>query len=157
MLQDKTISDEMEPYIKMGFSNRALNEIYSGLKAGIDVTDFAKREFNELQMRSLRIAKEAGIDITVLLNPEFTHNQMNSLIYGLKRGVDIKDLLNPNISAQTMASEIEDRLIKKKDGIEKPSLKTMLSTSRDKKVQTNTKRKREGQQSKNKPLDIPHR
>lgn len=59
-MDEQEIQDAMLRYIETGFSNQALNEIYLGLQSGIDVQDFAKREYNALQMRSLRLAKEEG-------------------------------------------------------------------------------------------------
>ena len=157
MIDDTAISQEIERYIHTGFSSRALNELYLGLKAGIDVSDFAKREYNELQMRSLRLAKEEGIDITAFLNPDLSHKQMNALFYGISQGVEVKDLINPAIHVQQIEEEINTRIIKKKDGLDKPSLAALISGTADKKTPAVSERKWEGNRNNYQTLDTSQR
>lgn len=156
-MNEKAIQDAMHTYIETGFSNQALNEIYLGLQSGIDVQDFAKREYNALQMRCLRLAKEEGLEIDLLLNPDLTHKQMELLRDGLSKGIDIQELNHPDISCERIQEQISIQIAKKKDGPEKPSLESLLSSTAQKEPKGKTEEKWEGVLKPKNYLDISGR
>lgn len=140
----------------------SLRELHKGIERNVDVEEFAKNDYNPLQIRSFIALKEKGIDIECLLNPEFSHKQIDILGLGLQHHLDISGLLNPNLEFSVMESEIMHGLSMKKDGHEKPSLDTLISqtklkeTVKDKNAANHTNMHK-GEGNKNKELDISER
>ena len=68
------------------FNLPALIEIRKGLYRDIDVSIYAKPEFNWLQMREIREGLEAGIDVSSYADPSIPRKQMSDirrqLMYG---------------------------------------------------------------------------
>lgn len=48
-----------------------LYELSEGIKSGIDISVYAKPEYNEFKMGYIRLAMERGLDFKRLLNPDF--------------------------------------------------------------------------------------
>lgn len=57
------LSEEWEP--------AQLYELSQGIKSGIDISVYAKPEYNEFKMGYIRLAMERGLDFNKLLNPNF--------------------------------------------------------------------------------------
>ena len=73
------IEKEMQKYRDMGFDEYQLDQIEKGLKKGLDITIYAKLEFNKAQMWSIRFALEENVPreiIELIANPNFCHEQM---------------------------------------------------------------------------------
>ncbi len=63
------IDDLMELYaIIMNFDGKQLEEIRKGLEAGVDVSVYAKPEYNWEQMQEIRWGLESGVDVSVYAN-----------------------------------------------------------------------------------------
>ena len=59
------VSERMEDYQNMGFDVFQLAEIELGLKAGVDVRQYAKRRYIFLQMAELRKGLISKVDISL--------------------------------------------------------------------------------------------
>lgn len=54
-----------------------------GLKKNLDVTLYAKPEYNCNQMEEIRLGLEAGLDASTYAKPEYTCDQMKEIRLGL--------------------------------------------------------------------------
>ena len=63
-----------EAYSK--FVDKEKEEILKGLQAGLDVSIYAKKEFDYLQMEEIREGLEKGLDVSIYAKPEFDYDQM---------------------------------------------------------------------------------
>lgn len=99
----------LEPYIDPRFSASQLELIGSGLKAGIDVSAYARPEFNWEQMREILIGMRDRpvVDVTPYLDPRFKAEQMKVIRYALESNekgmeVDVDMIANPEYSRYLM-------------------------------------------------------
>lgn len=77
------------PYLSIKMYGAQLAEIVKGLKKGLDVSIYAKGEYNWFQMREMRYGLEDKVDVTIYANPMFTYRQMAEIRKGLLAGVDV--------------------------------------------------------------------
>ena len=58
------------------FTDKEKEEILKGLQVGLDVSIYAKKEFDYLQMEEIREGLEKGLDVSIYAKPEFDYDQM---------------------------------------------------------------------------------
>ncbi|MCH5251424.1 MAG: DUF342 domain-containing protein [Lachnospiraceae bacterium] len=85
-----------------GFDSDQLVEIEAGQRAGIDVSQYANKEFLAIQMRQIRQGLEEGLDVSVYAKTDYDWFQMEEIREGLKTGVDIGKYASPEISYDRM-------------------------------------------------------
>ena len=78
---------QMEDYL---MNDLQMKEIELGKKLGLDISVYAKPEFNNLQMATIRTGLQKGLDVTEYANPAFDSEQMYLIMYGMCSGVDYK-------------------------------------------------------------------
>ncbi len=83
------VSERMEEFKEQGFDAFQLAEIELGLKAGVDVKQYAKRRYIFLQMAELRKGLISKVDISLYSDVFFDWFQMREIRRGLEEGVDV--------------------------------------------------------------------
>ncbi len=83
------VSERMEEYQNMGFDVFQLAEIELGLKAGVDVRQYAKRRYIFLQMAELRKGLISKVDISLYSDVFYDWFQMREIRRGLEEGIDV--------------------------------------------------------------------
>ena len=61
------------------FDEPQQNQILNGLKKNIDVSVYAKSDFNYLQMRYIRQGLEANLDVSVYAKSEYSWQKMRAV------------------------------------------------------------------------------
>lgn len=79
------------------FSYKQLNEICWGVKSQVNVSIYAKPEFNWEQMKQIREGLESSIDISLYAKPEFNWKQMREIRLGLEQKLDPTIYADPKI------------------------------------------------------------
>jgi len=64
---------------KSNYSYAIMHEILDGLDKGLDVTIYAKPEFNAQQMSQIRQGLKKGLDVTIYAKPEYSASQMKEI------------------------------------------------------------------------------
>lgn len=85
-----------------GFRGISLHEIFTGLEHGLNVSVYAKTEYNWQQMREIRLGMEYMIDIEQYTNPYLSWRQMRKIRLGLEEGLDVSYYRSPMYTAQEM-------------------------------------------------------
>lgn len=85
-----------------GFTHDQIHEIREGLKAGLDVSNYAKKEFLFIQMRQIRLGLLEGLPVEKYARPEYDWLQMEEIRKGLSQGVDVGIYADPEIPYDTM-------------------------------------------------------
>ena len=78
-------------------------QINLGLQKDLDVSFYAKLEFDWLQMEQIRLGLEQGLDIDSYAKPEFDSKQMEQIRLDLEDGLD----------ASKESIEVPDDVVKK--------------------------------------------
>ncbi len=107
------VSERMEEFKEQGFDAFQLAEIELGLKAGVDVKQYAKRRYIFLQMAELRKGLISKVDISLYSDVFFDWFQMREIRRGLEEGVDVSIYRDRDINHLIMR-EIRKGLV---DGI----------------------------------------
>lgn len=63
------------------------------------------KQFDNLQRFEITIGIDSGIDVSLYAKPEFNWQQMEEIRWGLKAGVDVSLYLDPNIPWQEMRNK----------------------------------------------------
>ena len=100
------------------FNEEQKKEIIKGLKKGLDISWYAKKEFTDEQMNKIRTGLEDNIDVSIYAKPEYTWEQMNIILEGLKANVNISLFADPDIDLFHM-TQIFYNLIKERKNNEK--------------------------------------
>ena len=82
-------------YAKPEFDDDQMWEIRFGLEKGLDVSIYAKPEFDWSQMRQIRYGLEKGLDVSIYAKPEFDSKQMREICLSLKKGLDVNTYAKP--------------------------------------------------------------
>lgn len=67
----------------------ALQEIIQGLRDGLDVSIYAKPEYDLWQMVQIRMGLQSGVDVSIYAKPEYSSLFMYVLRRSLETGIDI--------------------------------------------------------------------
>ena len=84
------------------FNELQLNAIYDGILSGIDVSIYAKPEFDVDQMEQIQEGLEDGLDVSVYAKPEFDDLQMREIYRGLQEGLDVSWYAKPEFYTAQM-------------------------------------------------------
>lgn len=98
----KEVIKTLKDYSKEGFVIGQLNEISFGLKEGLPVEIYAKKEFNKLQMFFIRRGLEEGLDVSIYAKPCFNYSQMVKILLGLRKCIDVTLYARPEIPSDEM-------------------------------------------------------
>lgn len=77
------------------FTADQIEEIKQGLKEGLDVSVYAKKEFLAAQMMQLRLGLENNISVLPYCDPQFDWFQMEEIRKGIERHVDYESFARP--------------------------------------------------------------
>ena len=91
-------------YAKHDYNWRQMQEIRKGLEKGLDVSVYAKPEFDDWQMREIRRGLEQGVDVSIYAKPEFDHDQMMMIREGLEQGLDVSIYAKPEFDWEQMGA-----------------------------------------------------
>lgn len=84
----KTIEEKLKEINKDNlFRANQMEEIRRGLQENLDVSIYAKPEFNFVQMQEIRFGLEDNLDISIYAKPEFHWEQM----WEIRRGLEKKE------------------------------------------------------------------
>ena len=61
-----------------------MREIFWGLEDNLDVSIYAKTDFDGHQMTAIRIGLQENLNVSIYAKPEFDHNQMAEIRLKLK-------------------------------------------------------------------------
>lgn len=116
---------------KMLFAPEQWREIENGMKRNLDVTVYAKPEYNAGQMKEIRIGLDKGTDVESFLNSDFSDKQMREIRRGVEAGFDVSTYAKPEISAGDMrkaffAIKDEASALENKENIPNPDKDTGL-------------------------------
>ena len=64
-------------------------EISRGIKNNLNISIYAKREFNAAQMREIIEGLERNLNISIYAKPEYDWGQMKEIRLGLERKIDV--------------------------------------------------------------------
>ena len=56
-----------------------MKEIRLGLEGNVDISKYAKSEFDDWQMRQIKLGLKANIDVSIYAKPEFNDYQMREI------------------------------------------------------------------------------
>ena len=96
------IADILAEYRKQNFVNDQLHEIRLGLENGVDIRQYADKEYFAVQMRQLRFGLEEGLDISLYNSKQYDWFQMEEIRLGLKDGIDASVYADPKYSFEVM-------------------------------------------------------
>ena len=68
-----------------------MEEIRIGLKANLDVSWYAKKDFYSFQMKEIRWGLENNLNVSIYAKPEFDYLQMKEIRLGLEK-INLKPL-----------------------------------------------------------------
>ena len=94
------------------FNKNQQKEILQGLKENIDISIYAKQEFDWEQMQEIRKGLKDNLDVSIYAKNDFNNCQMEQIRLGLEENIDVSIYANPNISGYEMEE------IRKKTGKE---------------------------------------
>ena len=71
------------------FNSEQRKQILAGLKENIDVSIYAKKEFDEYQMFEIRTGLLANLDVSIYAKSDFNNYQMEQIREGLKENLNV--------------------------------------------------------------------
>ncbi len=89
-------------YAKPEFNAKQMYEIRLGLEEGLDVSIYAKPEFHYRQMWQIRLGLEKGLNVGIYAKPEFNWKQMEEIRFGLMSGLDVSKYADPRFDWRQM-------------------------------------------------------
>ena len=96
-------------YAKPEYDYMQMGVIRFGLLNGIDITHYAFPEYSWEQMQQIQFGVEDGIDFLIYTKKEFDADQMREIRFGLLSGIDVSEYADPQIEAKEM-KETRERL-----------------------------------------------
>ena len=76
-------------YAKTEFDWKQMEQIREGLEKNLDVSIYAKEYFNCAQMFEIKTGLESNLDVSLYAKPEYNEHQMSQIRLGLKNNLDI--------------------------------------------------------------------
>ena len=113
--QKKEIVMNSEWFNQFDFLQREL--IRLGLEDNLDVSTYAKKEFDLNRMGQIRAGLIDGLDVLIYAKPEYSFGQMMEIRNGLKDNLDVSIYAKPENSAKQMM-EIRRKLLKQREKLE---------------------------------------
>lgn len=102
LMNNLSVETILESYKKQGFDKYQLEFLEKCLNDGIEVSQFANKDYTVERMKLLCNARKKGIDISLATQYEFTIDQMQHIISGLELGVDVSIYALPKYRATQM-------------------------------------------------------
>ena len=84
------------------FNENQKHRIIKGLNDNLDVSIYAKPDFDDRQMDILRLGLKANIDVSIYAKPEFDWLQMVEIREGLEKNLDVSVYAKVEISWREM-------------------------------------------------------
>ena len=84
------------------FGYYQMEEIRLGLMKNLDVSIYAKPEYNGDQMEAIRLGLMQNLDVSVYAKPEYTRNQMGVICIGLMKNLDVSSYAKPEYNQSQM-------------------------------------------------------
>ena len=110
--------DEILNFLKVNYvqlervkNTKKMAEILNGLELALDVSIYAKPEFNGRQVAEIRDGLDNELDVSIYAKPEFDWEQMYEIREGLEQGLDVSVYAKPEISGIEM-EKIREQLSK---------------------------------------------
>ncbi len=91
-----------EELLKEGFTENQIVEIEAGREKSVDISVYADKKFQFIQMREIRIGLEHRIDARKYADTAYDWLQMEQIRVGLENSVDISIYANPSIESTKM-------------------------------------------------------
>ena len=89
-------------YAKEEFDWKQMCQIRLGLKNNLDVSIYAKLEYNGDKMEQIRLGLEDNLDVSIYAKKEFNYLQMQEILTGLFTKVDVSIYANPDLDYNQM-------------------------------------------------------
>lgn len=113
------IDEAMKKFEESGkFNGLQMEQIRLGLENGLDVSVYAKPEFEDYQMREIRRGLENGLDVNTYVKPEFDWRQIQQISTGLGEDLDLKEWMEYYAKEWRFWNRVV-RILSKKDGYNK--------------------------------------
>ena len=87
---------------RQGFAPDQIQEIEEGLKSGLNVKVYAKKDFLSIQMRQIRLGLLAGLPVEKYASADYDWLQMEEIRKGLSEGINVDVYAYPEISYDKM-------------------------------------------------------
>ena len=94
------------------FNKGQQEEIKLGIENKVDISIYAKKEFDRDQMREIRFGLVEKVDISIFAKSCFDAEQMWLIRTGINEGIDVSKYAKPSISWQEMR-KIKEELMEK--------------------------------------------
>ena len=89
-------------YAKEEFDWKQMWQIRLGLKNNLDVSIYAKLEYNGDKMEQIRLGLKKEIDVSIYAKSEFNWGQMGQIREGLEANLDVSIYANPDLDYNQM-------------------------------------------------------
>lgn len=93
---------DVSSYAKPEFDCYQMEEIRKGLENKLDVSSYADPKFDSYQMAEIRYGLEEDLDVSIYADPKFSDSQMYELRIGLWEGVDVSEYADPDLGVDWM-------------------------------------------------------
>lgn len=91
-----------EKLLDKGFAPDQVNEIEEGIKAGLDVAVYTKKDYLAIQMRQIRFGLMDGLAVEKYASKDYDWFQMEEIRKGLKAGIKVESYASPDVPYDTM-------------------------------------------------------
>lgn len=112
------------PYLSIKMYGAQLAEIVKGLIKKVDVSIYAKGEYNWFQMREMRYGLEDKVDVSSYANPMFTYRQMGEVRKGLLAGVDVSRFAKVYYEPEQM-EQMRNEILNEEPEVQEEDLKIL--------------------------------
>lgn len=85
---------DVSAYAKPEYNVMQMTQIRLGLLAGLDVSVYADTVYDWFQMEEIRKGLADGVDISVYATPDIPYEKMREIRIGLTRGINLKPFIN---------------------------------------------------------------
>ena len=96
------------------FDEAQKREIKYGIESQVDISVYAKTDYDSFQMFEIRIGLQEDLDVSLYANPDFDPTEMNIIRTGLRKGLDVSQYAKTELNWQEMY-EVVKRLESKQD------------------------------------------
>lgn len=96
------VLDIMKSYVEQGFDWLQIWEICMGVKENLDVSIYAKKEYDNQRMFYIRRCLERGFDYSWILDLKLSGSQVVQIFLGLIDELDVSKYAHPEIDYKEM-------------------------------------------------------
>lgn len=98
----KKVLGMMKSYVEQGFDWLQLWEICMGVKENLDVSIYAKKEYDNHRMFYIRRCLERGLDYSWIVDLKLSRSQVVQIFLGLIDKLDVSKYANPEMDYKEM-------------------------------------------------------